>query len=218
MVLKSITVCVDYSDYLSISLPVNKKFIDEMLVITHEKDIATKKVCDDNGVEYIETDKMYEDGATFNKGKAMNVGLEKIKDSDWIVNIDADIVLPNDFKDVISSNPLKEDCLYSAERSICFSKFIWHLFSNGNMNPSSFVYFKDKKMGLIGYLFIYNANYLKKIGQPLKISESYDACNGWDFSFREFWPVSNRKLLPMYAAHLGDVGKNWNGRVTRPFK
>lgn len=78
MWLECIMVCVDYGDFLDITLGNNKKHFDKIVVVTTQKDKETQNVCKKHGVTSIITNRLYEDGANFNKGKAINDGLKHL--------------------------------------------------------------------------------------------------------------------------------------------
>lgn len=64
---KAITVCVDYSDILSLTLPYNKHFIEEIMVVTSMKDQKTVDVALEHGARVHQTDTFYRRNAHFNK-------------------------------------------------------------------------------------------------------------------------------------------------------
>jgi len=53
-------VCVDYSDYLIHTLPRNKDYFDDIVVVTVERDKDTQKVCEDNDVKFVLSERLYE--------------------------------------------------------------------------------------------------------------------------------------------------------------
>jgi hypothetical protein len=80
--LEGILTCVNYSDYLRITLPINKQIFDNLVVVTHHKDLDTQNLCKEFGVEYVLTDSFYKNDATFNKGAAINVGISALNKKD----------------------------------------------------------------------------------------------------------------------------------------
>ncbi len=46
--LRVVIVCVDYSDYLALTLPYNRHHFDEVLVITTSTDVITREVAKAN--------------------------------------------------------------------------------------------------------------------------------------------------------------------------
>jgi hypothetical protein len=88
-----IIISVNYNDYLLVSLSHNIKIFENITVVTSSDDLMCQKICDKFGVNCIITDVMYENGAKFNKGKAINKGIESINDPDFILLLDADIIV-----------------------------------------------------------------------------------------------------------------------------
>lgn len=111
----SITVCVNYSDILAITLQNNVKHFDRTVVITDSKDIKTQDLCQEYpNVDVYITDAFYANGAKFNKGLAMEQGLDYLGRDGWICIWDADIVMP----DNLDLSQCKIGNLYSPHRRI----------------------------------------------------------------------------------------------------
>src|SRR5689334_22908441 len=92
--MKAILVSVDYADLLAMTLPYNKHHFDEVFVITSNADNATKQVARENHCPYLATDSFWDDGAMFNKWKALEEGLTVMGRDGWICIMDADILWP----------------------------------------------------------------------------------------------------------------------------
>jgi len=111
----AITVCVDYSDHLKKVLS-NKKFFDSWTIVTHMSDKKTISLCKENNLTYICSDRIYSDGAKFAKGRAINDGLSKMNSKNWVLHIDSDTLLPDNFREYINAFELEMDCIYGCER------------------------------------------------------------------------------------------------------
>ena len=82
--LEAVVVCVDYSDLLEIFFRENSHIFDHIVIVTTEKDKKTQKVCKKYNCTTVLTNAFYEDeGAIFNKGKAINIGYENLKYKQW---------------------------------------------------------------------------------------------------------------------------------------
>lgn len=92
VMIEAITICVNYADYLDLTLPENKSFFDNYIVVTSHSDKDTVNICNKYGVQVVQTDDFYKD-ASFRKGAGINVGLSHIVYSDWVALIDADILM-----------------------------------------------------------------------------------------------------------------------------
>jgi hypothetical protein len=122
----ALTVCVNYEDYLSLTLPLNRAFFASYKIIT---DFANAKkletLAKENNSELIVTDSFYDDNAPFNKGKAINHALKKLrpeKRDGWVCHLDADIILPKNFENLINACPLNTRAIYGCARYYCPKK------------------------------------------------------------------------------------------------
>ena len=107
-----IIVSVNYNDFLLVSLENNERIFENITVVTSSSDFLCQKICRKFGVNCIVTDVMYENGAVFNKGKAINEGIKSISDPDYILLLDADILVMED----IDIEALDEKTLYTSDR------------------------------------------------------------------------------------------------------
>lgn len=115
--IEAIIVCENYDDYLSLTLPHNIQEVDRLLVVTSQEDEKTKELCDRLGVEYCVSKRIHEKGAVLAKGKAINDGLDYLgSGKDWILIIDADIILPIGFKKSVKEHTLNTGYLYYTRR------------------------------------------------------------------------------------------------------
>ena len=91
--IEAVTICVDFSDYLSQTLPYTLRVFDNLVVVTSHEDTATQDLCSHWGVQCVRTDLFSKDGSQFLKGAAINYGLQFCKGADWLCHLDADIAL-----------------------------------------------------------------------------------------------------------------------------
>jgi hypothetical protein len=228
--LEGITICVDYADYLEHTLPYIKNHFDKFVVVTTEKDLATQKVCDDNGIEFVITNRLYEDDAKFNKGKGLNDGFKKLSKSDWIVVLDSDIILKSDFRDKINSelHLLNKEVLYGTKRM----KFRYYEDYIKWKETGETKMWEGDPVICSGFFQLFNAN-STKIDKSCIYPETVKSALG-DITFRSKWDEKTewKKTESIdYVLHLphsqhlevdknGDKVKclrNWYGRKTLPF-
>ena len=107
-----VIVSVNYNDFLLLSLKNNIKLFENIHVVTSKDDFLCHKICEKFKVNCIKTDIMYEGGSKFNKGKAINLALNYIKEPSFVLILDADIIVENK----IDLNELREDTIYSTGR------------------------------------------------------------------------------------------------------
>jgi len=105
MKVEAVTVCINFSKYLKQCLS-NKDLLDRWIIITHELDEDTIALCKENDLEYVLSKRIYEKGAPFAKGKAINEGLELLDKDDWLLQLDGDIILPSNFRNLVAGKGL----------------------------------------------------------------------------------------------------------------
>ena len=214
--IRGITICVEYDDILKITLPRMLEVLDEVVVVTTESDIRTKQVCVDQNttkVKVFETDAFYRDGATFNKGLALEEGFDFMGREGWILVLDADILFPN--------------------RRILMNTQLGHL-NGGTLNPSYLYGVKRRILDDVtkytegmdwrvcpirhtnvftGYFQLFNAS-AKEMQQRPWYGVDWTHCGGCDEIFRLKWPREKCRTLGFLVLHLGPCDTNWFGRVS----
>jgi hypothetical protein len=115
MKLEAVTVSVDYSRWLR-KVVSNKDKFDRWIIATHESDRDTIRVCEDNGLEYVLSERVFDD-AWFAKGRAINDALKVVDGDGWLANIDADIKLPDNFRHIAETNSTNKDAVYGIIRN-----------------------------------------------------------------------------------------------------
>jgi|GEM_PF-1522111 len=112
MKIEAVSVCINYSHVLKYCLD-NKKYLDNWTIVTEENDIDTINLCKENSINYIFSERIHENGAEFAKGKAINEGFNALDKSDWLLSLDADIILPSNVREFVRNIPQKEKNLKS---------------------------------------------------------------------------------------------------------
>jgi len=115
--LEAVVVCENYSDFLEETLPFNLPHVDRLVVVTSHEDERTRALCTKWSVECVVTDMFSEGGRSFGKGPAINIGLSSLRCTGWILQLDADIVLPLTFRNMLDKAGLQRDHLYGCERA-----------------------------------------------------------------------------------------------------
>lgn len=124
--IEAVTVCVNYSHFLKIAIS-NKNHFDKWFIVTTREDLKTIKLCKEHNLECIYTEKLHENGDRFNKGKAINDGLKAMERKDWIIHIDADTVLPDNFRDIFLYNKMEKKMIYTCKfRAHCPDERAYH--------------------------------------------------------------------------------------------
>lgn len=238
MYLECVVVCVNYFDFLAHTLPYNRNQFDNMVVVTDTKDENTKTLCEYYHVTCVQTDIFYKDGQVFNKGAAINEGLKHLSNKGWVLHLDADIYLPPLTRTILEKLPLQKNKMYSCDRLMCPSYYDWVRFMNKPRNVQEgwiFVHMDAFPIGVriaeymtddggwepIGYFQLWNPKGSNVYGYPTE----HGFCDRTDVIQAKRFPRENRELLPeIIVIHLeseglgvGDMGKNWKGRMTKQF-
>ena len=191
--LEAITVCVNYSDYLRIAIKENKKHFDRWVVVTNAEDIDTQTLCKKHNIEYIITNRLYENGDVFNKGKAINDGLKYLKEN-WVLVLDSDILLTKGFRERFDKMALNPSFLYGAVRLKPKSMSDLSDYLKGEFDSQKWEdhdSWKHEKgwwhPGGYFQLFMRQATMLKNRGNAI-FSEDYSDIHGYDDEFINLWP------------------------------
>jgi hypothetical protein len=232
MYIEAIVVCVNYTDFLSETLPLNKHHFDHMIVVTAAGDVDTQKLCEYHNVEWTTAD--FGPRGEFRKGVGINAGLEKLSMQDWVVHLDADVVLPPQFREIIQSLHLSRLALYGCDRFLMKSYKSWakhkrrpklinemHTYVHTEAYPIATRFMSYDYMGYIpvGFFQMWNPNYSKIWKYP----QQHTDAGRTDMLFARKWARVNRQLLAeIVAFHLESElvpqGTNWAGRRTKPFR
>lgn len=219
--LEAVIVCVDYSDCLDFCIRYNRNNFDNIVIVTSPKDIATQDLVRAFGINPVITNAFYEDGAIFNKGKAINEGYKHLQYHDWVLNLDADIILPNNLrKNFFNSHPNVNHFFWMKRMDLSDPKDIETVLLQRN-------YKKLKVMaddGGLGYFQLFNTksihfqNTLAATNLRPYPEDSKDASQS-DIQFRDKWPLRHiKEIANTGCLHLGESMKNWQGRITPPVR
>ena len=203
-----IIVSVNYNDFLPITLENNIKIFDNITVVTSINDEECQKICQKFNVNCVVTERMYDNGASFNKGKAINEGIKSLLNPNWILLLDADIIVPETFHESFKNNYKNINSLYVCNR-IMFKEYESYL----NWKYGSGIKGQVSILNGIGYfqLFNINSNCLQRIIYP----ENSNNAAVSDISFRNRF--TEKIDLEIESIHLGISYQNWNGRKTPDF-
>jgi hypothetical protein len=207
MVIKNvqvIVICVNYSDFLSITYRKNINFFERenYHVITTKEDSDTINLCEELKINYTFYNYFYKNSSFFNKSGAINNMQIKLHDKypdDWILLLDADIILPNNFEEMYNSNCKDKTALYSLER-----KDYEHQEDYKNLK-NEVEYCGINFMGFM-QLYFDKSKYYPKF--------SIDCCT-CDAIFRDYF-YNTLTLLDKnsYLIHIGKNHVNNRGRIT----
>jgi len=195
----ALTVCVNYNDILEQMLKQNSQFFNKWYIVTSETDNNTINLIQNSKIENI-TILYYNNFFTnsiFNKGGAVRFGqeyLEKYHNNANIIILDADIYLPDNFKQKFPDN-VRDYVLYGVTNRIDY----WTLYDFKNeTNPHEYKHGHN----FVGFFQLYKKCHYKY--------NNSDNCSTCDDEFRDTF--TKKINLDITVKHLGREEVNWNGR------
>lgn len=239
--IEAITICIGYGDFLGETIVWNKNHFDRYIVVTSSEDLVTRGLCRRHNVDYLVTEDYKRDGM-FSKGRLVERGLQHLSEASWILHLDADIVLPMNFRRSLEKAHLKKTCVYGFDRFMVEGYNEWtKLVLSGWINepypwPQTVAIPDGYKLGgrwigQDGYVPIGFSQLWHRTGggeewggvrmKPYPL-EHGSACRS-DVQFSLMWDRQERVLIPeIFVAHLSSgcesVGINWDGRKSPPFE
>ena len=202
-----VIVSVDYNDFLVLTLKNNLKYFSRITVVTSTSDVKCQQICESLNVKCVVTDKMYEGGDSFNKGKAINEGIKSLSEPDWILILDADIIITKKL-DILK---LERKTVYTSDRWICENYETFKKWEEGEISIEEVGKYEEDRG--FGFFQLFNYKYLNIKGNKV-YSESYENAASSDIRFLEMF---DRKENITSSIHLGSVRSNWRGRKTEQF-
>jgi hypothetical protein len=198
-----ITVCVDYWDILDITIDGWRNYCDEIIIITDMKSLRAFNEEKYKGLIVYGTDAFYRNGATFNKGLAIEEVTTKLKDyvKDWVVFFDADILIPHlNFQ----TETLNKQNLYTPHRKIIPIDKVKDL---KTLDLDKFPVYPEAEFA--GYFQLFHKD---SVERPW-YSTDWKHAGGCDSDFQAKFKQENKIRPNFYVYHLGEPGINWNGRA-----
>jgi len=196
VIIEAVTVSVDYSPWLR-QVVSNKDKFDRWIIATHESDRDTIRVCEDNGLEYVLSERVFDD-AWFAKGRAINDALQLVDGDGWLVNVDADILLPNTFRKETELFCNNKDALYGMMRESKEGRLMKHNFrktvTHRTKNQRSTTQLGT--LGAIGYFQMWHSDNRRWYAEDSKTGADDDCSFMFSFkpkvpkrSYRENWQM-----------------------------
>ena len=209
--------CVSYNYYDTIQfvLPVNYLHFEKIYVITQEDDIETIELTKQfKNVEILFFD-FKNNNKHFDKYGALNyaqqIAYEQFPDS-WYLIFDSDIILPNNFIDILMKENLNPECIYGGIRKnvlrtseLLNKTQIINNDENNKIIHNNILYLKNTPPSILGCFQLYK----KKVYN----NNHFDDAGYGDYSFgyNNFNLFCNLENLTYF--HLGETGVNWQGKV-----
>lgn len=212
--MNAIIVCVDYWDYLQITLPYNRHHFNQVMIVTTPEDKRTTEVGIKNKCIVYHTNSFYDDGAAFNKWKALEEGIRHMRNPHtnahvggtdfWLTIMDADVLwpkkLPQEFK-------MQKGCIYGPHRHMLheFNGYVpqekdWKKYPIG----------RDHMIAGFTMLFHIHDPVLRQ--EEVWFEQDWTHAGGADTYFQWKWDGLYRIRTDWNVLHLGPCGRNWCGR------
>ncbi len=235
----AVTVCVGYGDFLAVTLAENAALLDDIVVITSPEDKETQSVCRVHNVRHAISED-YKRGGPFNKAKLINRAFDQIGGSDWILHLDADMVLPRQFRKMLDWAHLDYRCIYGADRQRVVGWDEWqslkraagawnnHAHEMGHWFHPKYPVMSRLVSSIHGYTPIgafqlfHGSQLIQNNAHVRRYPDDHGDAARTDMQFSLQWDRRNRQLLPeVICLHLesepGKMGANWSGRTTKRF-
>jgi hypothetical protein len=214
--IEAIIICKNYSDFLEITLPLNQAHFDNIIIVTSDGDEGTKNLCDRLNINYIVYDGFNKNGAKFNFGGARSFGLQNLKYNDWVIIMDGDIIMPNNFRELFDIDTRDINKFYGS-----YSRFITSLkdyedLKNGIKDKNKFEAIEGSGCGF-WQCFNLNSIVAQSYGIVNLYRDSYSA-EQVDIDFMQLWcpAIGNDPNLVrtnIELLHLGSSdGRHHDGR------
>lgn len=202
---RAIVVSVGYGDLLAVTLPRNAQHCQRVLVVTSPADEETARVVAAvPNAELFVTDVFYAQGAAFNKGAAMEAGLDALGRSGQMLIWDADILFPA----LLPLSDIQPGYLYTPHRRMLYDPRLWQPDLDWSQCPLT-----DEKE-FPGYFQLFHASDPVLQTRRPWYSVNWKHAGGCDSDFQSLWPGDRKKRPPFEVLHLGEDGQNWHGRAT----
>ena len=204
MNITAITVSVNYSDYLKLSLEVNHKFFKKWYIITSADDLQTQNLCNNySNVEVIIFN--FKSYGKFNKGGALQyaqqIAHKKTPENLFLI-IDSDIILPKSFAQEIQKLNIQENSIYGTIRRMVPSiqDYLNSDLQQFECQSWQRTYGKYCHVPL-GFFQLYKTqHYYTKSNNAANCDHIFSHC------------FEHKVLISIIVDHIGPQGTNWNGR------
>lgn len=205
--LRCIIICVNYSDYLKYTLPYNRHHYHEVVIVTAERDPPTIEVARQCDAQVFLTDAFWEDGAVFNKFKALEQGLDHFGRHGLLAIKDADVLWP---KEIVPQ--------WVVQRGEIHTPFRRMLVDFCGIIPreedwTTTLRRHHFQLQWTGYTQVFHADD-PHLGSPPWHLTNWRYAGGGDTVFQYKWPANKKVRPPFEVLHLGPAETNWSGRAS----
>ncbi len=225
--LEAVTTCVGFDDFLDATLPLNMAQVDHMIVITTHEDRATHRVANKYGATLVLTDLFRKNGRRFNKGAAINAGMDYFQWYGWRLHLDCDIALPEHARRMLFNRTrLEQQCIYGCDRMDLVGLAELR---RVRATPQNLYGGHIRIEAPLGHRFVDTLNNYSPIGffqlWHASCQRRYPYSLGTaahdDTMFSATWKEEDRRHLPTVVVHhvlaaKTKHGENWDGNRKQP--
>jgi hypothetical protein len=236
MRIEAVTVCVGYGDFLAATARENRHLLDDWVIVTSPDDDETRDVCRRHSIRHVLSEE-HRRGGPFNKGRLIQRAYSQLGADDWILHLDADVVLPRQFRSLLDVAHLEEDCIHGVDRCNVVGWDAWrrigswdnHSYENyltfaGLPSPAGARWASTLHGYVpIGFFQLFHGTAMIDRGKHLRhYPYNHSDASHSDVQFGLQWDRRHRRLLPeVIVLHLESeparLGANWAGRTTARF-
>ena len=206
-----IGLCVSYNyfDTLKYMLPINYMHFEKLYILTHEDDTDTIEFCGNFDNVEVLLYNFVNNGKRFDKYGAMNYAqhiIYKTYPDHWYLNIDSDIILPNNFINILEEEELNDNCIYGIVRNEVLKSS--ELMDKNELLEKNKNFHKHLFRGQPNLIVGFFQMYKKHIYQNIDFENAAYGDINFCYSFEV-----QKNLKNIHCFHLGPAFKNWNGKV-----
>lgn len=218
---EAVVVCVDYADFLGLTLPRMLACFDGVTVVTVAQDEETQTLVHEHHARLVISSRRNFMGLNFNLPALLNDGFAASHKRGWLVKLDADIYLPSGFDRVMRETMTDPDKLYGAQRYFAEDRATFLRFCEQEdwslLEPPY-----ESTDAALGFFQGFHAETPHLAGRPTYYEEQryVGPSQTNDRLFRAAFPEEGVGVLANPVVHLGldAIGTNWKGRVSARFE
>jgi len=168
--IEAVIVSFGMLDLLSITLPRNLPELDHVIIVTKPEDKETIEYCkslNSNKISVVTTDAFTYNGAVFNKGLSIDVGLRYLRYNEWVVLMDNDCVLIKDYHQKFLNFAIDKEYIYGSRRFLIEKIADWYNFIDGFSTEKDFLLVRGFCYGFFS-AFHYESTTYQRLLYPSK--------------------------------------------------
>lgn len=218
-----VTVCVEFDDYLALTLGRMVSTFDRVAVVTVEEDTATRRLAERHGAQVVLSDRRQHLQEAFNLPALINDGVAALSPPEWICKIDTDIYLPEHARRELDAALDDPELLWGTRRYFCETAQIFRSFEETSNYALLEPPYEDNDPDVLGFFQLAHARsqHLDMAGRGTFYAEDrYEGPSRTnDRILSGAYPEAQRRRTPFDVVHLGldAIGTNWKGRKAPRF-